>query len=96
VTPDRRFEREARRRALLDRLLRDPGDAEARQQLAALVVEGGGPRPYAGNVAFLGAVGVACAILALIALLSDRDVTAMLLAVAGLYTVVMIRRRMRS
>jgi hypothetical protein len=93
VTPDPRFEHEARRRALLDRLLRDPGDAEAKQQLAALVVKASGPPPYAGNLIFLGAVGVACAILALVALLGDLDVTAALLAAVGLYTVVMIRRR---
>jgi hypothetical protein len=93
VTPDPRFEHEARRRALLDRLMRDPADAEARQQLADSVVEAGGPPPYAGSVVFLAGVGVVCAIMALVALLSDLDVTAVLLAVAGLYTVVMIRRR---
>lgn len=93
MTPDPRFEHEARRRALLDRLMRDPADAEARQQLADLVIEAGGPPPYAGSVVFLAVIGVVCAIMALVALLGDQDVTAVLLAAAGLYTVVMIRRR---
>jgi hypothetical protein len=38
---------------------------------------------------------VSCAILSLVSLLGDMDVTAALLAAAGLYTVVLIRRRRR-
>ncbi|MFG1605354.1 hypothetical protein [Actinoplanes sp. NPDC049265] len=93
MTPDPRFEREARRRALLDRVLRDPGDAEARERLAEHVVAAGRRPAYPGSVGFLAAVGVVCAVVALVALLAGLDVTAALLAVAGIYIVIMIRRR---
>ncbi|MEV7630234.1 hypothetical protein [Actinoplanes sp. NPDC089786] len=88
MTPDPEFDHEARRRALLGLALGNPEDAEARQRLAAHVVNP--PVPVLG---FLAAIGAACAILAVVALLAGLDVTAILLAVAGLYTVVMIRRR---
>jgi hypothetical protein len=93
VTPELEFEREARRRALLDRVLRDPDDADARQQLAGHVVGAGGRPAYPGSIGFLALIGVVCAIMAVFALLGGLDVTAALLAVAGLYVVVMIRRR---
>ena len=89
-------EHAARRRALLDSALRDPDDAAARRALAGHVAEAGRPAgrpPHAAGIGLLALVAAGCAVLALLALLAGMDVTAALLAVAGFYTVWMIRRR---
>jgi hypothetical protein len=87
-----RADRVARRRMLLDHLTQDPDDQVARRQLTELVAEARRPPPRTGR-GVLGGIGVACALLSLVCLLGGMDVTAALLAVAGIYTVWMIRRR---
>lgn len=95
MTPDPTLERAARRRELLDRLLRDPDDAYAKSALTDLMAESHAPPRLAGGVGLLAVVAIGCAVLSLLALLGGMDVTAALLAVAGLYAVLMVRRRAR-
>jgi hypothetical protein len=77
---------------LLDHLMQDPDDREARRQLTAMVAERQAV-PHRTGLSLLGLVAVVCAMLSMVCLLSDMDVTAALLAVAGIYTVWIMRRR---
>jgi hypothetical protein len=89
------LDRAARRRMLLDHLMENPDDREARRQLTDLVGDRAAAGPRGPGIGLLALVAVSCAILSLVSLLGDMDVTAALLAAAGLYTVVLIRRRRR-
>ena len=93
MTPDPTLDHAARRRELLDRVLLDPDDVAAKRALTAHVVKAGDTGTHAAGLGLLALVAAACAALALFALLAGMDVTAALLAVAGIYTVWMIRRR---
>ena len=87
-----RADRVARRRMLLDHLVENPDDQEARRQLTEMVADARRPPPRTG-LGVLALVAAMCAILSVVSLLGGMDVTAALLAVAGLYAVWMIRRR---
>ena len=91
-TAELRADRVARRRMLLDHLMHDPDDQEARRQLVELVTQARHPPPQTG-LGVLAGIGVLCAVLSLLSLLGGMDVTAVLLAVAGLATIWMMRRR---
>ena len=87
--------RDAARRTLLDAAMLAPHDPAVRRDLAALVT---GPQrrvPHATGVAVLVVVAVTCAVPATAALLAGLDVTAILLAAAGLHTGLLIARRRR-
>jgi hypothetical protein len=87
-----RADRVARRRMLLDHLMQHPEDREARKQLTDLVAEARRPPPPTA-VGVLAVIAALCAVLSLLSLLGGMDVTATLLAVAGLYTLWIIHRR---
>jgi hypothetical protein len=87
--------RSAARRALLDALMLDPDDDAARRDLADLVRTPAGGVPHGLGVGALVVVAIACAVLATACLIGGLDVTAALLAVAGLHTGFLIGRRRR-
>jgi hypothetical protein len=87
--------RAAARRTLLDALIRDPDNAAVRRDLAELLAGAGDEMPHATGLGLLTVIAAACAVLGLLCLLSGRDVSAVLLAVAGLYTGLLIARRRR-
>ncbi len=87
--------RSAARRALLDALILDPQNTAVRQDLTDLMRHPAVEVPHAVGVGALLVVAVACAVLATACLIGGLDVTAALLAVAGLYTGVLIARRRR-
>ncbi len=91
-----RGDRGAARRTLLDALILEPGNAAVRRDLVELSHRPAAEVPYAVGPAALTVVAALCAVLALAALLAGMDVTAVLLAVAGLHTGGLIARRRRT
>ena len=87
--------RAAARRALLDAAILEPQDAAVRRDLAALTAHPVGEVPHAAGLGALIVVAVACAVLAFAALIAGLDVSAILLAVAGLLAGRLIARRLR-
>ena len=87
--------RNAARRTLLDALVLEPHNTDVRQDLAGLVQRPAAGVPHDVGVAALIAVALMCAVLATACLIGGLDVTALLLAVAGLYTGLLIARRRR-
>ena len=82
------------RRTLLDALMLDPENAAVRRDLADLV-RTPDRVPHGLGVGALVLVAAACAVLATACLIGVLDVTAALLAVAGLHTGFLIARRRR-
>lgn len=87
--------RSAARRALLDALILEPDNTAVRQDLTDLTQQPAGEVPHAAGIGALLVVAVACAVLATACLIGGLDGTAVLLAVAGLYTGLLIARRRR-
>jgi Flp pilus assembly protein TadB len=88
-------DRAAARRTLLDALILEPRNTAVRRDLNELMRRAPGDVPHGAGVGALVAVALACAVLATVSLIAGLDVTAVLLAVAGLYTGVLVARRRR-
>jgi hypothetical protein len=87
--------RDAARRTLLDAAILELRNPAVRRDLDDLMTRPAAAAPHAAGVTALLAVAAICAVLATAALLAGLDVTAILLAVAGLYTGLLIARRRR-
>lgn len=91
-----RGNRSAARRTLIDALILDPQNTAVRRDLIELGRAPARGVPHGAGIGVLSVVAVTCAVLAMACLVGGMDVTALLLAVAGLHTGLLIARRRRE